>query len=376
MTPLAGALLGVPARQWTSLLPGLLAAVALGALGIGASQFVGARVLGLAKSPVSPVMVGILLGMLVRNLLGAPAFVRPGLRFAVTKVLRLGIILLGIRLSMFEVARLGLISIPVVVVCILFGILFSSLLNRWFALPARLGTLIGVGTAICGVSAIAATGPVIDAKEEETAYAIAVITVFGLLAMVAYPFLCPWLFDDPTSVGLFLGTAVHDTSQVNGAAIIYSDAHAAPRALDVAVVTKLVRNLFMIAIIPWMAVRYHKSQTASGERSRVALAKLFPLFVIGFVVMAAFRSLGDAGLASGGAFGLWSAEAWHQGCATVQRISGYCLVVALSAVGLSTDFRAMRSLSVKPFLVGLGTALAVGAVSFAAITVLNSWILR
>jgi uncharacterized membrane protein YadS len=203
-----------------------------------------------------------------------------------------------------------------------------------------------------------------------------VITVFGLVAMVVYPFVCPYLFSDETSVGLFLGTAIHDTSQVNGAAIIYADAHDAPRALDVAVVTKLVRNLFMIAIIPFMAIRYHRANPTHADSSKVPLAKLFPAFVLGFVALAAFRSVGDAGVAHGSAFGLWDGDAWQQLCSSVQRVSGRCLVVALSAVGLSTNFRAMKSLSVKPFFVGLGAALAVGAVSFASITALNSWILR
>lgn len=370
----ADALLGIPASRWTALLPGLALAVALGAFGILASDFVGKGILGLAKSPISPVMVGIVVGMALRNLVPLPDRTGAGLRFAGTKVLRLGIILLGIRLSVFDVARLGALSLPVVVVCILAGVLFTSFLARVFSLPPRLGLLIGVGTAICGVSAIAATGPVIEADDREVSYAIAVITVFGLLAMIVYPFVCPALFaGDATSIGLFLGTAVHDTSQVNGAGILYADAYNAPLVLDVAVVTKLVRNLFMIAIIPLMAFRHHRSRSgdAPGGTGRVRLARLFPAFVIGFVLMAAFRSAGDAGAADGGAaFGLWGTGTWSHLCDLVQTASGWCLVVALSAVGLSTDFRSLRSLSLKPFLVGLGAALAVGAVSFVAVSLL------
>lgn len=357
-------------------LPGLALAIALGALAGVVSDRAGRGLLGLEKSPISPVMVGILVGMALRNLAPLPVGLRPGLRFCVTKVLRLGIILLGIRLSVFDVMRLGALSLPVVIACILSGVLFTMLLARLFALPSRLGTLIGVGTSICGVSAIAATGPVIRAEDEEVAYAIAVITVFGMLAMIVYPFVCPMLFaGDPTSIGLFLGTAVHDTSQVNGAGIIYADAHAAPRALDVAVVTKLVRNLFMIAVIPLMALRQHRMEArgdASG-RTRIRLARLFPAFVIGFVLMAALRSAGDATLAHGAAFGLWTDAAWRQLCGMIQTGSGWCLVVALSAVGLSTDFRAMRSLSLKPFFLGFGAAIAVGVVSFAVVSLLRVW---
>lgn len=363
-----------PVSRWTSLLPGLALAVALGGFGVVASDVVGKGILGLANSPISPVMIGIVVGMALRNLVLLPDRTGAGLRFAGTKVLRLGIILLGIRLSILDVARLGALSLPVVVVCILAGLVFSSFLAKVFSLPPRLGLLIGVGTSICGISAIAATGPVIEADEQEVAYAIAVITVFGLLAMIVYPFVCPALFEgNATSTGLFLGTAVHDTSQVNGAGIIYADAYNAPLALDVAVVTKLVRNLCMIAIIPLMAFRHHRSRSGevAGGTGRVRLARLFPAFVIGFVLLAAFRSAGDAGVAGGGAaFGLWGSEAWSHLCELVQTASGWCLVVALSAVGLSTDFRALRSLSLKPFLVGLGAALAVGAVSFVAVSLL------
>jgi len=365
-----------PGAAPASVLPGLLFAVALGALATAVADGAGRALLGLEKSPISPVMVGILAGMALRNLLPLPRALSSGIRFSGTRVLRLGIILLGIRLSVFDVARLGALSLPVVIVCIGAGVAFTMLLARLFSLPSRLGTLIGVGTSICGVSAIAATGPVIRARDEEVAYAVAVITVFGMLAMIAYPFVAPLLFGgDATSVGLFLGTAVHDTSQVNAAGIIYADAHAAPRALDVAVVTKLVRNLFMIAVIPLMALRAHRSEPVAADgapRRRVPLARLFPLFVVGFVLVAVLRSVGDATLAGGSAFGLADAAGWHRFCGAVQIASGWCLVTALSAVGLGTDFRALRSLRLRPFLLGLAAAVAVGVVSFAVVTLLRA----
>jgi uncharacterized integral membrane protein (TIGR00698 family) len=266
-----------------------------------------------------------------------------------------------------DVARLGTASIPIVVACIATGVTLSIALGRWMKLPPRLGTLIGVGTSICGVSAIAATGPAIDAKDEEVAYAIAVITVFGLLAMLGYPFLCAWSGADPSAIGLFLGTAVHDTSQVNGAALIYAQMRNAPRVVDVAIVTKLVRNLFMIAVIPLMTFLHHRRAAAeSGGTRRVPLARLFPQFVIGFVAMAAFRSAGDALLSRGAAWP-WSYDGWHALHKSLESASGALMLLALGAVGLGTDFRSMRRMTLRPLFVGLASALAVGAVSLLVI---------
>ena len=365
----------IPFDGFAKGLTGFLLAAALGAVGTWLAAWLGRAVWGLEKSPVSPVMVSIVLGMAIGNVVRLPAWTRPGLRFAMTRVLRLGIVLLGIRLSFVEVARLGALAFPLVVLCILSGLLLTGALGRRFGLPPRLVALIGVGTSICGVSAIAATGPAIRARDEEVAYAIAVITVFGLVAMLVYPYLSHALFAaDPTSVGLFLGTAVHDTSQVNGAAMIYADVHGDPRALDVAIVTKLVRNLFMIAVIPVMALRHHRSEgTGDASTPRVPLLRLFPAFVLGFVLMAVLRSVGDAGLRDGLALGLWDAATWSRLHGLVRDASLVCMVVALSAVGLGTDFRAFRSLRLAPFVVGLGSALAVGVVSYVGIRLLAQW---
>jgi len=356
-----------------SLLPGVLLAAALAALAFPAARFAGTSLLGLERSPLSPVLVGVLVGVALRNLVSLPEAVRPGVRFAASKILRLGIILLGMRLSVVDVARFGALGLPVVASCVLAGLLVTGLLARAFSLPPRLGVLIGVGTSICGVSAIAATGPVIHAEDDEVAYATIVITVFGMLAMLAYPFASHALFaGNDTAAGLFLGTAIHDTSQVNGAGILYADAFTAPRALDVAVVTKLLRNLFMIVVIPAMAFR-HRASGAPSERGAgpVSLAKLFPLFVLGFLAMAIVRTAGDVQLGSGRALGIWDADAWRGLCHGAQTLSGVCLVTALSAVGLGTDLSALRRLKGKPFLLGLAAALVVGVVSFAVVSLLT-----
>ena len=371
-------LLGVPVDEVPLLLPGLLVAALLAWLSIWLSKYVGVTLLGFDKTPISAVMLAILLGLIIGAVMPVPRVLKPGFTFAVGKVLRLGIILLGIRLTIFDVFKLGAFGIPIVVFCILGALFFTTRLNRWVKLPERLGILIAVGTSICGVSAIVATGPAINAEEEEIAYAVAMITIFGLLATLVYPYAAHAIFAGQASkVGLFLGTSVHDTSQVVGSAKVYADVFSAPLALDVATVTKLVRNVFMAAVIPFM-VFYHARKSASqgeGADKRTSFLKLLPLFVVGFLTLAMIRSVGDAGINAGGsAFGLWDNAAWTGIYTFVNTWAGNLLVVALAGVGLSTDFRTFRGLGIKPFLVGLGAALAVGVVSFVAISLLGSFV--
>lgn len=369
------ALLGVRISETPSLLPGLMVAGLLAWLSFWLSDAIGQRLMGLERSPVSPVMMAILLGLIVRNTVAIPALLRPGFGFAVKKVLRLGIILLGIRLSVFDVLKLGGLGVPIVVACIAGALFFTTRLNKLLRLPERLGTLIAVGTSICGVSAIVATGPAIEAEEEEVAYAVAVITAFGIAATLAYPYVAHTIFGgDPVEVGLFLGTSVHDTSQVTGSALVYADVFSAPRALDVATVTKLVRNVFMALIIPLMALRHARESASEIESKSVGtrILRLFPVFIFGFLALAACRSVGDAGIrADHGAFGLWDEGLWTELHTAVKVWAVNFLVVALAGVGLSTDFQMLRGLGVKPFVVGLGAALLVGVVSFASISLLG-----
>ena len=158
-----------------------------------------------------------------------------------------------------------------------------------------------------------------------------------------------------------------------------ADVFSAPLALDVATVTKLVRNVFMAAVIPFMAFYYagrHARQT-QGESSgkKANFLKLLPLFVVGFLIMAVIRSVGDAGIKAGGnAFGLWDSAAWKSIYGSIKTWAVNLLVVALAGIGLGADFRTLRGLGVKPFLVGLSAALLVGGVSFIAISLLGSFV--
>jgi uncharacterized integral membrane protein (TIGR00698 family) len=239
-------------------------------------------------------------------------------------------------------------------------------MTRAFGLPRRLAILVAVGTAICGNSAIAATAPVIGADENETSYAVGTITLFGLLALFAYPFAAHLLFDgDARLAGLFLGTAIHDTAQVAGAGLLYAQQYGASEALDTATVTKLVRNLFMLAVIPLIALQQRRSKPPKISARRLPLRQAVPFFVVGFAAMALVRTLGDLGAKPFG--GLLDASAWTGAIDLVSASSTWSLAVAMAGIGLSTRLRQLRSLGLQPLAAGLAAALTVGVVSAALV---------
>jgi uncharacterized integral membrane protein (TIGR00698 family) len=247
--------------------------------------------------------------------------------------------------------------------------------TRKLGLPERLGTLIGVGTGICGASAIVATGPAIDAREDEVAYAVGTITIFGVMAMFLYPYLSHLILSlSHVEAGIFMGTSIHETAQVAGAGIIYDQLWlgqsqaVTTTGADVAIVTKLVRNAFMALVIPFMAYTYVRRHS-STSRKKVNIISLFPVFILGFIAMAVLRSLGDYFVVSKSL--LWNAEAWSSLCSMVKQWAGYFLAVAMAGVGLGTDIKKLKKLGAKPFWVGLCAAVSVGVVSLLLIKILS-----
>jgi uncharacterized integral membrane protein (TIGR00698 family) len=356
-----------------TVLPGVGLALGVAAAGRWGAHHLGTTLLGFERSPVSEISVAIVLGLAVRNTVGLPAVYERGLRLCGRDVLRAGIVLLGLRLSLGAVGRIGLAGLPVVFGCIAAALVCVTWVNRALGLPRRLGSLIAVGTSICGVSAVVATAPVIDAEEDEVSYAVACVTLFGLLALFTYPFVAHALFaNDARAAGLFLGTAIHDTAQVAGAGLMYQQQFHAPRALDAATVTKLVRNLCMVGVIPLVGALYHRGGTGSGagesgrsgSAGRFKLSQAVPLFVLGFLGAAAFRTFGDL---SDRPFLLVERSSWNNGLAGADALAAWCLTAAMASVGLGTGLERLRRLGWKSFCVGLAAAVIVGGVSAALI---------
>ena len=342
-----------------TILPGVALALVIAAAGQLLADFIGIELMGMPKSPVSGVMMAILIGMLVSNAIRLPAAIQPGVRFSLVRILRLGIILLGIRLSLAEAGAIGLKSLPVIIVTVTSALWLVTWVARRAGLTARLGTLIAVGTGICGATAIVATAPTIGARDDEVSYSIAVITLFGVLAMLVYPFAAHWLFaGDALQSGLFLGTAVHETAQVAGAGLVFQQYFGSAEALNVAAVTKLVRNLGMLLVIPLMAIYFHRrSDTGSAPPPWHTMV---PLFVVGFALMSLLRTVGDLPDANGRAFGLLEQSRWQALVGQLKMAAEACLAVAMAAVGLGTSMAGLKRIGLKPLAVGLVSALVVG----------------
>lgn len=289
---------------------------------------------------------------------------------------------MGVRLSIFTVLEIGFWGIPIVVICVLTGLVVTIYFGRLLKLPDRLATLIAVGTSICGASAIVAIAPGINAKEEEISYAVANITIFGIIAMVAYPFLAHWIFNgDTTMAGLFTGTAIHETAQVAASGLIYDQTFGVtsnPTTADIAMVTKLVRNVLMAIVIPVMTFVYTRRAVEmrnASEQGYKKVLRLFPLFILGFLFMAILRFIGDAGIqGSSLAMGLWNGGQWADVTTGIKEWSGYILATAMVGVGLGASFKSMKGLGIKPFYIGLFSATLVGVVAVIMIFLLGRFV--
>lgn len=345
--------------------------VSTAVLGWLLSSLLGVTLMGFEKSPISGVSLAVIVGLALGRLL--PRRVRDAeavTQFFTNTVLQWGVALLGLKLSLAAAAELSLQVLPIVASCIVVALVVVTGIGRLLELPRVLVTLIAVGTSICGISAIAATAPLIRARGEEISYATAVITLFGLLALLAYPWMVHVaLVGEPVLAGIFLGTAVHDTSQVVGAALAYEQQYGAHGTLEAATLTKLLRNLSMVVVIPLIAISYRRTAVFLGQDAPSGAGDALqrrlppvPWFLYAFLALCALRTavdgmptvIGDGGRA-----------AWSTGVTAASTVSEWCFMLAMSAIGLQTNPAGLREIGLKPMALGFAAALCVGAVSAA-----------
>ena len=338
-------------------LPGIILALILYLLSEGINNVIGTELLGLEKSPISTVMVAIIIGIIMGNAFIPRAGFKIGLDFTQSYILKFGIICLGIRLSFDEFIKFGSIAVPLIITCILSVLILIKFLIKKFKISSKMSYLIAIGTSVCGATAIVATAPVINAKRGEVTYAVANITLFGVFSMLVYPYFANVYFDgNSLYAGLFLGTAIHETSQVAAAGLIYDQQFNSPETLSIATVTKLIRNTFLVVMIPLFGYLYNKG---NPDPSKVSLLNIFPYFVLGFIAMIVIRNIGDQ-LVQSQNFNL---ESWNGFILSTQSAAKISLTMAMAAVGMSTNLSELKEMGYKPFVVGLIAALTVGLVS-------------
>ena len=346
-------------KKYLVIAPGIFLAFVLYSLYQGFNNIIGIELLGYEKSPISTAMIAILLGMIFGNIFKMRDNFVKGLDFTQSYILKLGIICLGIQLKPFEFLEFGAVAIPLIIICIVSVLIVIKFLIKKLKIPTRMAYLISIGSTVCGTTAIMATAPVIGAKKNEVSYAIANITLFGILSMLIYPYFANYYFDaEPMFVGLFLGTSIHETSQVAAAGLIYDQQFNSPETLNIATVTKLIRNTFLVIMIPLFAFLYNRNNVVKKNYSILAI---FPYFVIGFVAMIILRNIGDQ-------FFLNSYNnLWLETVDIIKSSSKVFLTMAMAAIGLSTNLRDLKSMGYKPFLVGFIGMATVGLVSILSI---------
>lgn len=341
--PLRSAALGWVTRH----APGLGLVLLLAAVSRG--------VAGALPDAIAEVTVGLVFGLALGNTVRLPAALRPGIRFAVGTLLRVGIVLLGARLSVHDVLTTGLDALVIVLVGMTTALLFTLGAGRLMRLPPRLCLLIGVGTAVCGNTAIVATAPTVEAEERDVSFAVATITLFGTLAVLLYPAIGHLAAFSDQAFGYWAGAAVNDTSQVIATGFAYSDA-----AGEVATVVKLTRNTLMGPLLVVIGAVYAHAvhTTGSRRRSRSSARRVLsvvPPFVLGFLGMALLNSLGLISPQVG--------QAASEGAKLL-------VLAALTGVGLSTNLGQMRAVGLRPFYLGLAASTLLSLLSLVLIVVL------
>lgn len=297
---------------------------------------------------------GIVIGIIINNTLGKPKNTTKGIGFASKNILQWAIIVLGAGLSLTQVWKTGLDSLPVMIFTLLSSFLSAYGFGKLMGIPTKLKSLIGVGTAICGGSAIAAISPIIEADEGEIAYSISTIFLFNIIAVLIFPPLGHLLHFSDKAFGLWAGTAVNDTSSVVAAGYAFSNAAGA-----YATIVKLTRTTMIIpiSIIFAIVTAIQKKKESSNDKTvNYSLKKIFPWFVLWFLVASLLNTLG---MFSGNAINL------------INTLGKFMIVMALSAVGLTSDFRKMIKTGTKPIFLGLIVWFTVAIVSIAVQIITN-----
>ncbi len=345
-------------RKWTSLIPGLLAVVGVTILAVLLHGMLPTQL----QKIVGTVLVAISLGVAVNNVFSVPIMWIPGIQFALHNMLRFAIVMLGSGIAFHQAIAIGSKALIMIIALMIFVMIVVHVLAKVLKVPVRLATLIGVGTAICGNSAIAAVAPVIKAKEEDLTFAIATNTLLGTVAVFAFPVLGTYFGFTDAFFGTWAGVAVNDTAQAVAAGFAFS-----PQAGEISTVVKLTRNAMIVVVIVAVGAIYARWVGGQIGGKKVSLAKRvkqsIPGFVVGFLVVAYANTLG--------LFSWLSDISGRDIQEDLRTATGLLILGSLAGVGLGTNFKRMRATGPRPLYIGVAASLATGLGAFVLITLLG-----
>ncbi|MFG6611991.1 YeiH family protein [Sulfitobacter sp. 1A12057] len=326
-----------------SVFPGLFLAGLIAALAFGLRHLPGVH-------QISPLILAILIGMAFHNLIGTPAIAKAGVAFSLKRILRTGIVLLGLQLTVQQVIAVGGLGVALIIATLLATFAFTTWLGRVLKVDARLTQLIASGSSICGASAVIATNTVTRAHDEDVAYAVACVTIFGSLSMILMPVIAGLFNMGPQAYGLWTGASIHEVAQVVAAA--YARGQEAGEFGTIAKLTRVMMLAPVVLGLGFLAARKRLSAGGAANRAETPL----PWFVFGFVAM--------VGLASTG----WVPEATAP---YTTGITQFLLAMALAAMGLETDMRKLAAAGIRPALLGAGAWVFISVFSLGLVLLLT-----
>ncbi|MEE2901852.1 MAG: YeiH family protein [Myxococcota bacterium] len=317
------------------------------------------------RHPIDALLIAIILGMLARNTIQLPSKTNPGIKYSVKKILPFAIVLMGAKLNFVYVLEVSAQALWISVLCVFVALALTIWLCQAMGVSQKLGILIGIGTAICGGTAIAVAAPTIEADDNDTAFAITTITIFGLIAIFAFPVLGHTLTMSQEEFGIWAGIAIQATPQVMAAGFAYGD-----QAGEIAVIVKLVRVLLLAPLMVILGAWYSRAKQQSTEEQAAQKTKwstFFPPFILGFIALAIANSLNlipDVTLPiPPNIFGATRDQPLPLSKA-ITKGSLFLVTMAMAGVGLGVHIQTLRKVGMKALYVGCFAALVLSGFSY------------
>mgnify|MGYP001796388472 CR=1 FL=1 len=328
----------IKSLPFNAIIPGLLLTAGLAILAESLKKIP-------SLSLFSSLIIAIILGIIVKNTIGVPQLFKPGITFSLKRILRLSIILLGLRLSLPQILAVGPVGLVIILVTLVSTFIFTCWFGKQIGVNQKLTKLIAAGTSICGASAIVATNGVVESKDEDAAYAVAIVTIFGTLSMLLYPLLSALLQITSQEFGIWCGVSIHETAQVIAAAFQGGEISG-----EFGTIAKLSRVMFLAPVVLTLGLITPSSRDASTANKSKKLP--IPWFVFGFIALMLLNS----------------ANVFPEGLKkSVTEINHFLLTISMAGMGLKTSILEIKQSGIKPLYLGAVSWIFISVISLSLI---------